>query len=514
MRKIREVLRQKWKFGLSHRQIQRSARIGYGSVAGYLRRAKQAGLNWEKVESLTDEDLERLLFPPIKGAHKRNRPMPDWVKLNREMKKKGVTLMLLWMEYKERYPEGFGYSRFCELYRLWEGSLDTCLRQEDKGGEQLFVDYAGPTVEVINRAPGEVKEAQLFVAVLGASNYTYCEATWSQDLHDWVGSHVRTFEAFGGVTELVIPDNLKSAIKSACRYDAEVNRTYADLAEHYGVAVIPARVRKPKDKAKVESGVLVVERWILARIRNETFFSLGELNQRIAELLVDLNGRPLKVLGISRKALFEQVDQPALGPLPIHRYEFAEWKKARVSLDYHVAFELHHYSVPYQLLKKDLDLRATAEIVEIFHRSKRVAAHRRSRRRGGYTTLKKHMPMAHQEYLKWTPKRLVRWAAKSGPSTAQLTEEIMLGKAHPQQGFRACLGVMRLGEKYGADRLEAACRRALVIKSPSYKSVNSILKTNLDQDPLPIPAEENLPINHGNIRGASYYRGWQVEEVT
>lgn len=514
MRKIREVLREKWKFGLSHRQVKRSARVGYGTVCEYLRRANQAGLNWEKVEALTNEELEKLLFPAAHSRKRQGRPKPDWSRVNKEMKRKGMTLMLLWMEYKEQYPDGYGYSHYCDLYRSWKGSLNTCLRQDYRGGEKLFVDYAGQKVEVINRETGEVKFAEVFVAVLGASNYTYCEATWSQELHDWTGSHIRAFEEFGGVTELVIPDNLKSAIKSACRYDAEVNRTYADLAEHYGVAVIPARVRKPQDKAKVESGVLMVERWILARIRNETFFSLGELNQRFAELLIELNGKPLKVLGISRRELFEQVDQPALRPLPRNRYEFAEWKKVRVSPDYHVAFEGHYYSVPYQLLKKELELRATSNTVEIFHRSKRVASHLRNRRRGGYTTLKAHMPRSHQEYLKWTPRRLLRWAAKSGPWTAQLAEEIMLAKAHPQQGFRACLGVMRLGKKYGDDRLEAACRRALAIKSPSYKSVNSILKMNLDQEPLPKPTKEILPVHHSNLRGASYYGGCQAEEAT
>lgn len=513
MRKIREVLRLKWKLGLSHRQVSRSVRLGHGTVCDYLQRAKLQGLVWDEVVELSDAELEARLFPP--PAPRRGlgaRALPDWAKLHRELTKKAVTLTLLWEEYRDRHPDGYGRSRFCQLYRIWEGRLDVCLRQDYKAGEMLFVDYAGQTVEVINPASGEVREAQIFVAVLGASNYSYAEATWSQDLEDWIGSHVRTFEAIGGVSELVVPDNLKSGVKSPCRYEPDVNRTYEELAEHYGVAVLPARVKKPRDKAKVESGVLQVERWILARLRNERFFSLRELNSAIASLLVELNDRPLKVLGISRRELFEQVDRPALKSLPTKPYEMSEWKKVRVAPDYHVEFEGHYYSVPYQLVKKQLDLRAAARTVEVLDRGRRVAAHRRNPSRGRHTTITEHMPKAHQAYLEWTPRRLIRWAGKTGRSTAELVETIMITRSHPQQGFRACLGLMRLGETYGGERLEAACRRALAIRGLSYRSVQSILKNGLDSEPLPEPVE-TAPIRHDNVRGAGYYRGENCEEM-
>lgn len=512
MRKIREVLRLKWKLGLSHRQIERSVRLGHGTVCGYLWRAKRQELSWEQVEGLSDADLEARLFPPPPRPAAGGRALPDWGEVHRELKRKGVTLSLLWEEYRQRHPQGYGYSRFCDLYRSWEGRLDVCLRQHYEGGEKLLVDYAGQTVEVVDRDSGQVREAQIFVAALGASNFTYAEATWSQAVEDWIGSHVRTFEALGGVSELVVPDNLKSGVTKPCRYEPDVNRTYAELAEHYGVAVVPARVRKPRDKAKAESAVLQVERWILARLRNERFFSLVELNERIRELLVELNERPMKVLGLSRRQLFEQVDRPALRPLPERPYEMAEWRKVRVGPDYHVEFEGHYYSVPYQLVGDQLELRATSRVVEVLDRGKRVAAHRRDPRRGRHTTLAEHMPKAHQAYVEWTPRRLVEWAAKTGPATAELVEQILLSRVHPQQGFRSCLGLMRLGKRYGTERLEAACRRALSIRGLSYKSVQSILSTGLDREPLEEPVEA-APIEHGNVRGAGYYGADRRDEV-
>lgn len=514
MRKIREVLRLKWKLGLSHRQVGRSVRLGHGTVCDYLLRARLQGLSWEQVEGLSDAALEARLFPrrPT-GGDALERTLPNWSEVRSELKKKGVTLSLLWQEYRERHPDGYGRSRFCQLYRQWEGRLDVCLRQDYKAGEMLFVDYAGQTVGVVDRATGKTRDAQIFVAVLGASNYTYAEATWSQGVEDWIGSHVRTFAALGGVSELVVPDNLKSGVTSPCRYEPDINRTYAELAEHYGVAVVPARVRKPQDKAKVENGVLQVERWILARLRNQRFFSLRELNESISKLLVALNDRPLKVLDVSRRALFEQVDRPALRALPQQTYELSEWKKVRVAPDYHVEFEGHYYSVPYQLIKKQLDLRATARTVEVLDGGKRVAAHPRDRSRGRHTTLGDHMPKAHQVHLAWTPKRLVQWAEKTGDATAELVEIIIRSRAHPQQGFRSCLGLMRLGKSYGAVRLEAACRRALAIRGPSYKSVKSILKSGLDQQPPPESVQGAAPIEHDNVRGADYYRADHCEET-
>lgn len=512
MRRIREVLRLQWLLGLSQRKIASATRLGVGTVFEYLRRAAAAELSWESVEGLSETELEQRLFPrrtePVDG-----RSLPDFGEVRRELSRKGVTLSLLWQEYRERVgPEGYGYSRFCELYRLWEGQLELWMRQVHRAGEKLFVDYAGQTVEVVDRASGEVRSASIFVATLGASNFSYAEATWSQGLDDWIGSHVRAFAALGGVPEQVVPDNLKSGVKSPCWYDPETNRTYADLAEHYGVAVVPARVRRPKDKAKVENAVLQVSRWVLARLRNEQFGSLRELNDRIAVLMAELNDRPMRAMKASRRELFEQIDRPALRALPSTPYELSTWSKARVGPDYHVEVDGHYYSVPYRLVGKQLDVRATARMVEILDSGRRVAAHARSPRRGVHTTTTEHMPKAHQEHLAWTPPRLVAWAQKTGPSAAALVEQIMLARCHPQQGFRACLGIMRLAKTHGEDRLEAACARALAVGSLSYRGVKSILTVGLDRDPTPTPVATE-PISHDNVRGADYYADSSPREV-
>jgi len=507
MRKIRETLRLKWAQGLSHRQAARSCGIGRGTVSDYVLRARSAGLTcWKQVEGLSDVDLERRLFPSsLRVAGRRARPLPDWAEVHQELKRKSVTLSLLWEEYKSVQPEGYEYSRFCELYGEWSGRLAVCLRQEHKAGEKLFVDYSGQTVDVVNPSTGEAREAQVFVAVLGASSYAYAEATWTQDLQDWTDSHRRAFEFFDGVTELVIPDNLKSGVLKPCRYEPDINPTYNDLAQHYGTAVLPARVRKPRDKAKVEAGVLLVERWILACLRNRTFFSLAELNAEIRRLLDKLNSRPMQVLKLSRRELYERLDRPALKPLPAQAYVYGEWSKARVSIDYHVEIERHYYSVPYQLVKKQLDVRVRSHSVECFHKGQRVAVHVRSWFAGRHTTVREHMPKAHQAYLEWTPQRLIQWARQTGPATAGVVDAIMSSRAHPQQGFRPCLGLLRLGKTYSPLRLEAACRRALALGSTSYKTVKSILEKHLEHQPLPAKRPHTPPLDHGNIRGADYY---------
>jgi len=507
MHKIKEIYRLKLVCGLSHRQIAASTGASKGTVSDYLLRAKTAGLGWSQIEGMKNAELERRLFASSRESRASpSRPIPQWSEIHQELKGKAVTLALLWQEYKGRFPEGYQYSRFCDLYRLWRGKLDLSLRQTHKAGEKLFVDYAGQTVEIVDSKTGIIRQAQIFVAVLGASSYTYAEATWSQELKDWVGSHCRAFLFLDGSTELLVPDNLKSAVTTPCRYEPEINRTYEEMATHYGTVVIPARVRKPRDKAKVEAGVLLVERWILARLRHQTFFSLAALNREIRQLLTRLNDKPLQQLAASRRELYERLDRPALKPLPLARYAFSRWKKVRVSIDYHVEFERHYYSVPYQLVRKELDLRATAETVECFHRNQRVASHRRNPSKGRHTTIREHMPRAHQEYLDWTPKRLVRWAAKTGGATEGVVEAILASRPHPQQGFRSCLGLLRLGKRYSPERLEAACCRALAIGSASYKSVQSILKTGLDeQELLPLNTPEAPPIEHPNIRGSLYY---------
>jgi transposase len=503
MRKIREVLRLKFEVGLSARQIAVSLQVSRASVGDYLNRFAASGLIWPS--ALIDTELQRRLFPPPPAVPSDQRPTPDWAKAHAELRRPGVTLALLWQEYRLSQPQGFQYSWFCEHYRLWAAKIDVVMRQEHRAGEKLFVDYAGQTAPIIDRRTGEIRQAQIFVAVLGASSYTFAEATWSQKLPDWLGSHVRCFAFLGGTSEILVPDNLRSGISKAHRYEPDINPSYRDLAEHYGVAVLPARSRKPKDKAKVEVGVQVVERWILAVLRNRQFFSLGELNTAISLLLDRLNQKPFKKLPGSRRSTFEAIDQPALQPLPEHPYAYAEWKKVRVHIDYHVEVDGHYYSVPYQLVKHQLEVRLTAHTVECFNANQRVASHLRSLHKGRHTTQIEHMPKSHREHAEWTPQRLIRWAEQTGPNTAGVIAYILERRIHPQHGFRACLGILRLGKHYGEDRLEAACQRALALGACSYKSLESILRQGLERLPL---AQQNLPLlpeEHINLRGPRYY---------
>ncbi len=505
MRKIREVLRLKWGHNLSIRKIAQSCGISRPGVDEYLRRAKNAGLTWPLPDDLDDDRLERLLFPAASTLEAKDRHIPDWVEVNLELKGKGVTLFLLWQEYRLNHPQGYQYSWFCDRYRQWQGKRDLVMRQNHRAGEKLFVDYAGQTAPVVDPGTGEIREAQIFVSVLGASNYTYAEATWTQGLPDWIGSHQRAFQYIGGVPEIVVPDNLRSGVSKAHRYEPDINPTYQEMASHYGMAVIPARVRRPKDKSKAEIGVQVVERWILAALRHRTFFSLAELNRAIKELLEKLNTRPFKKLPGSRQELFQSLDAPALRPLPTTPYTYAEWKKVRVHIDYHVEIDGHYYSVPYQLVKLQLDARLTAYTIECFHKGKRVTSHPRSWNKGRHTTVVEHMPESHRKYGDWSPQRLIRWAEKIGASTAKVITAILSSRRHPQQGYRSCLGVLRLGKSYGEQRLEAACQRALLLGTNRYKSIESILKHGLDGKPLPEQQELALSEDHDNIRGPSYY---------
>ncbi|MEN8130400.1 MAG: IS21 family transposase [Pseudomonadota bacterium] len=505
MRKIHEILRLSLDCGLSGRQIAQSTGVGRTTVGEYLQRFQASGLTWPLPKTLNDCELEQRLFPPLPGVPTDQRPIPDWRQVQSELRRPGVTMYLLWQEYKLAYPHGFQYSWFCEHYRQWRGTLDLSMRQEHRAGDKLFVDYAGQTVGIVDRTTGEIRPAQVFVAVLGASNYTYAEATWSQQLSDWIGSHVRAFQFFGGVSAVIVPDNLKSGVHKAHRYEPDLNPTYVEMASHYGTSVMPARSRKPKDKAKVEGGVLLVERWILAALRNRTFFSLHELNQAIGQLLDKLNRRAFKKLPGSRLSHFETIDKPALQPLPAAPYEFAQWKKARVHIDYHVEVDGHYYSVPHTLVKRQLDVRYSATTIECLHQGQRVASHVRSHLKGRHTTVPEHMPKAHREMAQWTPQRLINWAQKIGPATAALIEAILQRRKYPQQAFRTCLGILRLGQSYGDDRLEAASQRALLIGSHSYKSVDSILRKGLDRQTTDAQQALELSVDHDDIRGADYY---------
>jgi len=391
-------------------------------------------------------------------------------------------------------------------YREWARHLDLVLRQEHRAGEKLFLDFAGETIPVVDPETGVEDPWELFVGVLGASDFTYAEALPSQGLPQWIAAHVRCFQFLGGCPKILVPDNLKSAVTQAHRYEPLLNRTYEEMATHYGCAVIPARPHKPRDKAKVEAGVLMAERWILATLRHQTFFSGVALNDAIRERLQRLNDRPFKKLDGCRRSLFEELDKPALRPLPERPYEYGIWKRGKVNIDYHVEVDHHYYSVPYQLVGQLYETRLTASTVEVFVRGRRVASHPRSFRRGGFTTVTEHMPASHRRHLEWTPGRITRWAEETGPQTAALAAGILRSRPHPEQGFRSCLGVLRLGKRYGPERLEAACARAVAIGAFSYRSVDSILRTGLDRQPAFPPPSSNGHGQHANVRGPAYYQ--------
>lgn len=505
MRMVKEVLRLRYELELDHRQIARSCRISHVTVGKYLASFVAAGLSWPLPEGMDDTELLGRLRGPDRGEPSPCRPLPDPAELHRELRRKGVTLQLLWQEYREAYPEGYGYTQFCEHYRRFERCLRPSLRQVYRAGERMFVDFAGPTIPIWDRDTGLSQPAQLFVATLGASNYTYAEATASQQLEDWIGGHVRAFEYFGGTTQLITPDNLKSGVSRACLYDPDLNPTYRDLAAHYGTAVLPARPSHPRDKAKVESSVLIAERWIIAVLRHRKFFSLAELNAAIRELLTVFNNRRFNKLPGTRAEWFRDLDAPALRPLPEAPYELARWHKAMANIDYHVAVDGHYYSVPYQLIRRTLEVRLTATTVELIHQGRRVAAHARCPVKGGFTTIPEHRPKAHQRHLEWSPGRIVAWAASVGPHCAEAVRWIIESKPHPEQGYRSCLGLLRLAKTHGDERVEAACRRALAFQTCTYRSIKSILAANLDQQPLP-PEEAPTPTRvHTNVRGRAYY---------
>ena len=505
MRKVRETLRLVAGDGMSRRQVAVVLGIPETTLRECVQRAKRAGIWWPLPDGMDDAELEERLYGHA-GGGSRGQPVPDWAEVHRELRRKGVTLQVLWLEYKERQPAGLEYSQFCKRYRAWARRTDVVMRQHHVAGEKLFLDFAGQTVPVTDPQTGEVTQAQLFVAVCGASSYTYVEVVRSQSLADWCGAHVRALEFLGGSPRLWVPDNLKSAVTEPHRYEPLLNRTYEELATHYGAAIFPARSYRPRDKAKAEAGVLLAERWILARVRHRTFFSLGEANDAVRPLLAALNDHRFQKLPGSRATLFEELERPALLPLPQMRWEYAQWTTATVNIDYHVEVDRHLYSVPYQFARQRLDIRLTATTLEAFHRGRRVASHPRSHRERGVTTERAHMPAAHRAQMEWTPSRITAWARRTGPQTAALVDGIMGRWVHPELGYRSALGVIRLGRRYGDDRLEAACTRAVAIRSFSYRSVASILRTGLDRQPV-VLVEPSPPSTgtHEYVRGPGYY---------
>jgi transposase len=507
MRKIREVLRLLWDQQRSIREVAVICGVARSTVADYERRAKAAGLCWPLSEH-DDAVLEVLLFPSERRRLSVDAfVVPDWDLVDRELrKKKSVTRFLLWQEHRSVHQAGYSYTRFCELFADWRKLQGLSMRMTHIAGEKLFVDYAGQTIGVVNPDTGEIHDACLFLGAWGASHYSYAEATWSSGLEDWIGSHVRMLEYFGGCPEILVPDNLKAGVSKAHLYEPDINPTYLDFATHYDVAVIPARKGHPKDKAVVETEVLAVERFILARLRNHTFFSLSSLNDAIRELLIEFNGKPFQKRPGSRRSMFDELDKPALRCLPAERYVFASWKLVRPHLEYHVAIEGHYYSVPHQLVGKQLDARITAGTIEIFFKSKRVASHVRSPRQGGSSTIREHMPPAHLAHADMGEEKILAWAQNVGPNTLEFTIQMIASRMHPQQAYRSCHGVLALGKKHGNDRLEAATSRAVKLGSFTLKSVDAILRHNLDSQPLETAEPATLPkVTHVNVRGGSYY---------
>jgi len=482
--------------------------MGLSTVHDYLERALKAGISWPLAEGLGEVELEAKLFGNQLAVAEtvRGRPEPDWKGIQEQLQQhRHLTLQLLWQEYRQEHPEGYRYSWFCERYQQWRRHLDVVLRQEHKAGEKMFVDWAGATIPVYDATTGEPWPASLFVSVLGASSYTYAEATRDQQLEAWIQAHIHALEFFGGVPTLAVPDNTKTAVTRSCRYDPDLNPTYQEFAVHYGMGVVPARPYKPRDKAKVESGVQICERWIIAALRHRKFFSLPEVNQAIRELLVGLNERPFRKRDGSRASLFQTLEKPALAPLPSERFDLSQWSRATVNIDYHIAFDGNFYSAPYVLVQQVVEVRSNLTTVEIFHQGQRVASHLRSRARGQSVTQGEHRPKSHQAHLEWPPSRMVNWARSIGPHTAQLFETILQDKPHPEMGYRACLGIIRLAEQYSAQRMEAAAERAILARACRYQSVKSILKNSLDAVPLSSSPPGSAPLKHDNLRGAEYF---------
>ena len=504
MRKLRDVLRLKYDTQLPLRAIAQACGLGLGTVSTYLQRATGAGLAWPLPDDLDDAVLEARLFTRPSVPATRDPVLPNWAVLHQERKKPGVTLTLLWQEYRAQHPHGYAYSQFCERYRQWARRLTPSMRQVHRAGEKLFVDFSGTRPHLIDPTTGEEVAVELFVGVLGASGLIYAEATRSQALPSWVGAHIRMLEYFHGSAAIWVPDQLKSGVTTASRYEPEINRTYADLARHYGAVVIPARPGTPTDKPLVEVSVQIAQRWVLAVLRHQTFFTLADLNAAIWDRIDAVNDRPMKRVGVSRRTLFNQIDRPALKALPGTRYELAEWKGCRVNIDYHVEIAHNFYSVPYQLVQERVEARVTAATVEVFFKNRQVAAHARLTGRGRYATQVAHMPRAHRAHAEWTPSRLIAWANQTGPASGRLVTGLLERRPHPEQGYRACLGLMRLGREYGADRLEAACARAERLRSYRFRTVEHILKHQQDRLPLDEPPARPA-LTHENVRGATYY---------
>ena len=508
MRKIKEILRLHFEQKLGQRQIARSINTSQSTVHEYLARMKGAGLSWPLGPEWDEDRLEQALFPPGQNpARTPKRTPPDFAHIREQLEKhRDLTIELLWEEHREQHPDGYCYSRFCKLYRTWKKRQDVVMRQDHRPGEKLFLDWAGATIPIF-QPDGGTRPAALFVSALGVSSYTYAEAVEDQQMGNWLKVQMNALEFYGGAPQLLVPDNTKTGVTRACIYEPDLNPTYQEFATHYKVAVMPTRPRKPRDKAKVESAVQVVQRWIVMRLRHRRFFSVAQINEAIRELLVHLNNRPFRNRrGECRASLFAKIDRPVLQPLPAGRYDLSQWAQARVNIDYHVAFDGNWYSVPYTLTGEAVEIRSTPATVEIFHRGKRVASHLRSRERNRGICHHEHRPKSHQAHLEWPPSRMIDWAAKVGRHTAQLVSRILESKPHPEMGYRACLGIIRLAAKYSPARVEHAAERALLTGAVSYPRIQSILRNGLDSQPSTEPAPPRSSPEHENLRGPQYFQ--------
>lgn len=505
MNKISEIFRQRFELGLKYRAIADSLNMSLSTVSDYLARARAANLSWPLPQGITEQELYSQLFLPVRVAY-RKKVEPDWQYIHTELRRKGVTMQLLWREYREQQKEGLGYSQFCRLYSSHKKTISPVMRQVHKAGEKCFVDYAGMTLDWLDVISGEICQAQIFVGCMGASQLIFAEATASQQLPDWINSHIHMFEYFGGVPEIVVPDNLKSGVTKAHRYDPDINYNYQHLAEHYGIAVVPARIVTPRDKAKAENAVGIIERQVLAPLRNMTFTSVGEIDLEVKKRTAVLNKQQFQKMATSRQELFEQIDKPALKLLPTSRYQYADWIKAKVNIDYHIVFADCFYSVPYKYIGKYVRVRGTNKSVECFYDNQRIAVHARNYKKYKFTTTPEHMPKNHREHANMSVGRLKNWANKIGINTVKFVDHMMKSRAFPQQAFRACLGLLRLGKKYGDKRLENACHKALLTGASRYQHVEAILKNNLEEVIIN-NTEINTPlIDHQNIRGSDYYK--------
>ena len=514
MRKIKEIFRLKYELSLSDSMISKSLSVSKSTVSKYIDNALEKGLSWEQVKGLSDLELKEVIFSKEdKIKNKSKKPLPDWQSVFEELKQKGVTLFLLWREYNEVYPDGYKYSQFCDLYKKWRKKLNASMHQNHKGGEKLFIDYAGVKVSVTNSVEGKIRDANIFVAAFGASNYFYTEAHFGENKKNWINAHIRAFEYFKGVPKILVPDNLKTGVTSPCYYEPDINATYQELAEHYNVAVIPARVRKPKDKAAVEVCVQVIEQSILAVIRKRTYFSLSQLNKDLKYYMVQINNREMQHIGKSRKELFERVDMPNLFSLPEIKFIYSEWKKAKVGIDYHIRFDNNFYSVPYKYIHSNTEIKATEGIIEIYLKNNNIASHKRSYENHKYITNEIHMPENHTSMLKWTPERICDWAENTGGHIGLLIDKVIKSRKHPQQAYRSCIGIIGLGKKYGNENLDLACKRANHFGLISYKKIKNILEKGLfNEDVSKEIIKETVSSDHANIRGKEYYQSEGVDQ--